>query len=163
MSVERAQHLLETLGHIEKWRAKPASIRKRRFTRFGVRGSAILTSPAGCEHEQSTTSVTIQLRDVGRGGTGFLSDRPLRVDSPWRLTLLDEELVTHSIPFFVRYCQHVEEGAYLVGGEFGIEACVLLALGVSGRNITAHDVPEDSLHQSVSGEFENPDELAEAS
>ncbi|HEB60924.1 MAG TPA: hypothetical protein ENJ06_03770 [Phycisphaeraceae bacterium] len=161
MSVERAKQLLDALAKIEQWRSKPAAMRKRRFTRFGVRSTAILNEAVACSRGSTSNATTVQLRDVSRGGAGFLHDTPMRVDSAYRLTLAQDDLVIQTIPLFIRYCQQVEDSAYLIGGEFGAEASMLMSLGVSPRDISAFDVPEDSLNCNVSGEFEDPSDLDE--
>lgn len=161
MSVERARQLVDALTKIEKWRGKPASIRKRRFTRFGVRGTALLVNAASVTTEDRRRT-SVQLRDVSRGGVGFLHDQPLRVDCPYRLLLSEQELILGSMPLFIRYCQQIEKNAYLIGGEFGAEAALLAALGVSVRDIAGNDIPEDSLDADDGGDFIDPDQIEAA-
>jgi hypothetical protein len=158
MSIDRAKHLLETLGRIEKWQASPASVRKRRFTRFGVRSTAELSCLDGGSDVRSEIS-TVQLRDISRGGAGILIDRPLHVDSAHRLTLYQDQLELCSLPFFVRFCQQVEDGAFLAGGEFGLENGLLVSIGVPARDILMLDMPESGLKPSQVDEFEDIDDL----
>ncbi len=162
MSVERAKQLVDALTEIEKWRTKPASVRKRRFTRFGIRGSGMLVEVSINANTERPHTTPVQLRDVSRGGVGFLLDRPLRVDCPYRLLFIEQELVIKSLPLFIRYCQQLEKNAYLLGGEFGAEAALLAALGVPIRDIATNDVPEDSLGAAASGDFVDPDEMEAA-
>ncbi len=162
MSVERAKQLVDALSKIEKWRGKPASLRKRRFTRFGVRGTGLLVNAVAAASASEHTSLSIQLRDISRGGVGFLHSEPLRVDYSYRLLLTDQGLVLASLPLFVRYCQQIEKSAYLIGGEFGIEASMLAAIGVPVRDIASNDVPEDSLNTDAGGDFIDPDQVEAA-
>jgi hypothetical protein len=97
---------------------------------------------------------TVHIRDVSRGGIGVLTAQPAKPGTFWQVQLGTERLVVASLPGFCRFCREVIPGAYLVGLAFGIDACILLSLGVPAKSITERDDSEQ--YEDVTGEFVDP-------
>jgi hypothetical protein len=100
----------------------------------------------------------VHVRDISRGGIGVLSGRPVQPDQCWQLQLIAQHLTMATLPAFCRFCRKVSDGAWLIGLEFGIEASVLLAMGVnSAELIHSDETPEN---QKLKGDFFPPEESA---
>lgn len=130
--------LLAELNRLEQLR-DPNKIRgQRQYQRFVVRGDAKLTpmDPHGGDE-----SLPVQLRDVGRGGVGFVCQEPLEPLSTWRLSFLQRGYVIGQQGLIVRYCQPVAGGVFLVGAQFCIETGLLSLLGVDPATIHEGDRP----------------------
>ena len=72
MSTMRPRSLLDELDKLESLR-EPEKAGQRQFRRFVVRGEAEL-HPMN-RNRLDPTPLTIQLRDISRGGVGFLCDQ----------------------------------------------------------------------------------------
>ena len=77
------------------------------------------------------TPMEVKLRDVGRGGVGFICSEPLAIDSPWRLALMNQGYKVGEQALIVRHCRKINNQLYLVGGQFVIETGMLVMLGVN--------------------------------
>lgn len=113
--------------------------------------------PAALTADQTTFEL-VHIRDISRGGIGVLTSRPLASGQCWQIQLIAQRITMSTLPAFCRYCRKITESAWLVGLEFGIEASVLLAMGVSAAELgEADETPEQP---SLKGDFLGPDELA---
>jgi hypothetical protein len=128
MSTMRPRSLLDELDRLESLR-DPAKAGYRQFRRFVVRGEAEL-HPMN-RNRLDPTPLTVQLRDLSRGGMGFLCDQPLEEYSAWRACFLQEGYVVGEQAMVVRHCRPVNDELYLIGGQFVIDTGLMVALGVS--------------------------------
>ena len=143
--------LQAALRELESWQSEPPAAGQRRFTRFPARGEAILR-PGGAA--DSARTPIAHIRDVSRGGVGILTTQPAEPGRFWQLQLRTGKTTIATIPGFCRFCRQVLPGAYLIGIAFGIDAGVLLSLGVSATDLAERDVREEA--QGVKGEFIDP-------
>ena len=144
--------LLETLNELEQRRQSNVHSTMRRFRRFVVRGDGVLYTVE--QNSIEDAPVLIQLRDVGRGGVGFLCQAPLEVNSTWRICFVNQGHMIGHMPIVIRHSQEVEAGVYLIGAQFSIETGLLKLLGVDPLLIH-----EDEGGEAV--EFESPDEMGD--
>jgi hypothetical protein len=144
--------LQATLRKLESWQADPPAAGQRRFQRFPARGEArLFPGEAG---PTAPSIPTVHIRDVSRGGIGILSNQPAKTGTFWQVQLGTERLVVASLPGFCRFCREVIPGAHLIGLAFGIDASVLLSLGVPSKSISERD--ESEQYQNVTGDFLDP-------
>ena len=64
-----------------------------------------------------------------------------------------------TLPGFCRFCRMVIPGAYLIGIGFGIDAGVLLSLGVAAEDLIRGNEPE--AQHTVSDDFVDPTVIKE--
>lgn len=120
--------LLAALSKLENLRDPSAPEGKRQFQRFVVRGDAELVS---VDHTNTKPVVVpVQIRDIGLGGIGFVSQIPLDVGSVWRVNFLQHGHVIGTQPILVRHSRPVRDALYLIGGQFVVETGLLCLLGV---------------------------------
>ena len=130
----------DALGKLDDWRSKSAAAKSRRFCRFNAHGEARLwPGSAGDERDRP---IVCQIRDISRGGMGVLSPEPAEPGDFWQVQLCSGEVAIATIPGFCRFCRQIVPGAHLVGIEFGIEAGILMALGVCADDIARDLQPE---------------------
>lgn len=139
MTVSNPHRLLEELVRLESLRISNTSSTKRVYSRFVIRGEAEIipmdrNGPIG-------EPISILLRDVGRGGLGFVSSRPLDASSTWRVGFLQNGYVFATQAIIVRHCKMVRPDLYLVGAQFCIESGLLCLLGVDPAEIEDGDRP----------------------
>ncbi len=99
------------------------------------------------------TSIPVLLKDISRCGAGVIANRPVDICDAIPLAICDGSLTVATLSTFVRHCRRVgvgEQEAYLVGLDFGVDASVLTALGVSPLDILRGD-------QMEANELSNPD------
>ncbi|MCE9591080.1 MAG: hypothetical protein K8S99_11205 [Planctomycetes bacterium] len=131
--------LLEELIRLEAIRDPKCGESKRAYSRFVVRGDAELTSV-----ERSRLDIAplpILLRDIGRGGLGFVSQKPLEAGSVWRVGFLQNGYVLAQQALIVRHCKMVRADLYLIGSQFCIETGLMCLLGVNPGAIADGDHP----------------------
>jgi hypothetical protein len=126
--------LLDELDRLEMLRDPDKSITtQRQFTRFVVRGDAELhPMTRSC---LDNTPVEVKLRDVGRGGFGFITEKPLPAGSSWRCCFLDHGYVVGEQACVVRHCRQIGPRLYLAGAQIVIPAGILLGLGVDAASL----------------------------
>jgi hypothetical protein len=130
----------DALMKLDDWRSKSAAAKSRRFCRFDAHGEARLwPGSAGDERDRP---IICQIRDISRGGLGVLSPEPAEPGDFWQVQLCNGDVAIATIPGFCRFCRQIVPGAHLIGIEFGIEAGVLLALGVPAEQIALDIAPE---------------------
>lgn len=125
--------LLATLDRLETLRDPQHSGRQRQFNRHIVRGDAEL-HPVD-QSALDASPVPITLRDIGGGGLGFICDALLPAGSTWRVCFLMQGFVIGQQTLVVRHCRKIEDGVYLVGGQFCIEPGLMVALGVDPTTV----------------------------
>jgi hypothetical protein len=128
MATTRGHSLLDELDRLESLRDS-AKAGQRQFHRFVVRGEAELHPMH--RNWLDPTPINVQLRDISRGGLGFLSPQPLTPSSAWRACFLQAGYVIGEQAMIVRHCRAVNDALYLVGAQFVIDTGLLVQLGVS--------------------------------
>lgn len=135
MSITEPRDLIEVLGRMEYWRQEPPVDHKRAFRRFVVRGEATLEPVHSGKVIESDARA--MLRDVSRGGVGFLCDRFLEPGDIWRIRFERKGYLLGQQPILIKFCRLVQDGLYLTGGQFIIEPALMVALGVDETDL--HD------------------------
>lgn len=136
MTVAEPRDLVELLQRLEYWRQEPAVERQRAFKRFSVRGHAALEP---IDTDMVSGPITVMLRDVSRGGAGFVCEEFLDVGSTWRMAFKKDCFRIGSQPIVVRFCRLIQDGLYLVGTQFIVEPFIIHALGVPSHEL-ANDI-----------------------
>lgn len=127
MSTTRPHVLLGELDRLESLR-DPGRQGLRSFHRFVARGDAEL-HPMN-RNRLDPTPIEIKLRDISRGGLGFICSHPLPAQSFWRVCFLQHGYVVGEQAVVIRHCRQVSEGVYLIGGQFVMDAGLMITLGV---------------------------------
>ena len=153
MFAQESMDLQAALRQLEARQVEPPpAAKQRRFARFPVRGEARLWP--GEAGKTPGMVPTVHVRDVSRGGVGVLTDQPTVPGQFWQVQLGTGKTAVATRPGFARYCLEVMPGAYLVGIAFGIEAGILLSLGVPANDLAERDEVEDT--HDVRGDFVDP-------
>jgi len=157
MSVTEPQELISVLNQMEYWRQEPVKERKRAFKRFTVRGDATIEPVTQCTVQQQPKPV--MLRDISRGGIGFVLEQFIEPGSTWRIAFYNRGCKVGTQSLVVRYCRLVQDGLYLVGAQFIVEPYLMVMLGVDERalddDIADQTKPEDT------ADFVPPDAIDE--
>src|SRR5580698_5769172 len=103
MDVHGPEELLAELAKLEGLRNPQTEQRLRAYRRFVLRGDAELHDMERGPTEQSPLPVL--LRDLGRGGVGFISPRVLEINSTWRICFLHRGYVVGQQGIVVRHCR----------------------------------------------------------
>jgi hypothetical protein len=109
----------------------------RQSTRHTVRGEAKL-EPLN-ENLDLVAPAQVTLQDIGRTGVMFDCDRPLPLNSAWRLRILSRGHQVASLAILIRYCRAVRDGQHQIGAQLAIEPFVLSFLGVDEHEIRMED------------------------
>jgi hypothetical protein len=156
MTTRDTKALHEALARLESWQSSPGATNKsRRFARFPARGEAMLFP--GEASSRQALAVDAHIRDISRGGIGLLCDRPGKPGEFWQVRLVTGRVGISTVTAYCRFCRPVIDGMYLVGAEFGIDAAVLLALGISSSDLAKQDEPEQL--KTEAREFITPEAL----
>ncbi|MEM1211412.1 MAG: hypothetical protein AAGI68_03855 [Planctomycetota bacterium] len=131
---------------------------RRSFLRHTVRGEARLFPVSRMITEESIQD--IQLRDVGRGGIGFLCQHPLPLNSLYRIDLLNQGYTLSSVEVLIRHVMPLSDGLYRIGATFVIQSSLMLELGVPKDALDADIINEASPEALESDEFLPPGEVA---
>ena len=94
------------------------------------------------------------------GVSASRSVSPSTATAPLSSHSVDSSVTVATVPAFCRYCRKVIDGAYLIGVEFGIQASVMLALGVVAKDLAEGDEIEDQ--RPLTGEFVDPKALIDS-
>jgi len=129
---------------------------QRRFRRFSIRGDALLEPLVPHDAEKPRT---VMLRDISRGGAGFLCSAFLEPGSMWRLRFHSRTQHLGAQPVIIRFCRLIQQDLYLIGGQYIIEPSLLAALGVTEAELTQAE-PNLTNEDDVS-EFHAPESLIE--
>ena len=121
--------LLSRLNELEALRDPMRSMAaKRQFERFVLRGEAELQPMGRSRLHQG--AVTIQMRDLSRGGMGFVCPQPLPLQSQWRVCFFQRGYLVGQQAMVVCHCTSVDSSLYLVGGNFVIDDGLMVLLGI---------------------------------
>lgn len=112
---------------------------RRAFQRFDVRGQAKLR-PAQRNLLNDQDSIDIQLRDIGRGGLGFVCSQSLPSGSIWNVQFIHQGYVIDTRTIQVRHVSELEPGCFVIGTQFIINDGLMALLGVSPAEIDRHDL-----------------------
>ena len=132
--------LLNQLKRMEMAASAQAS-EQRQFRRFFCRADAEL-------HPMDTAQVVrtpleIKIRDISRGGMGFISQTLLAPASCWRACFLHRGCVIAQQSLIIRHCRSVGAGLYLAGAQFCIDTGVLSLVGIDPARISEGNNPQD--------------------
>jgi hypothetical protein len=159
MSNSQPSYLLNTLEELEGLRDPSRSAdSQRQFERFRVRGDAEL-HPAD-RGRMDREPLEIQLRDIGRGGLGFITTRRLEPGSSWRASFRRQSYVIAEQECIVRHCRSVGAGLYLVGAQFVVSTGLLTLLGVDASATAEHDAPDEQVARDEEASFLPPADVA---
>ena len=155
MSTPDLDALLEQLNQLENIRDPLRSMSaKRQFQRFVIRAEAELRPIGG--RRLDLAPLPVQVRDISRGGIGFLCSQPLETGSNWRVCFFNRGFLMGQQAVVVRHCCEIGGGVYLCGGVFVIDDGLLVQLGVDPAELVGN-ASEDS---DDNGEFLPPAEVA---
>jgi len=129
----QSKAVFSELTRLETRRQQSGVSKQRQFKRYVVRGEAMLV-PAD-QRDVDSEPVQVHLRDVSRGGVGFVCDRELPVNSDWHVVFYNHGLEIGRQPVLIRHCQSVNNGLYLIGSLFCVEAGLLTLLGVNPNDL----------------------------
>lgn len=153
----RPESLLAELNRLESLRDPAKSGQQRQFKRFPVRGDAELHPMSRSRLDRQPLEV--QLRDLGRGGVGFICHQPLPTGSSWRIAFLQHGYVVGEQAVLIRHCHAVSDGLYLVGGQFIADTGLLTILGLDPGAVLDGDGADTPDEPPVAG-FLPPSEVA---
>jgi len=154
MTLSGPHSLLADLARLEGIRDPARDTGQRQFQRFVVRGDAELHV---MDRHGDDQPIPIQIRDIGRGGMGFICQQPLDSNSTWRAAFLHRGYVFGQQALIVRHCRQVQAGVYLVGSQFCIESGLMCLLGVDPDAIRDGDSPAGTI---TPPHFLSPGEVA---
>lgn len=156
MSTNRAKTLLDDLAELERLRDPAKSRGLRQYRRFVVRTDAEL-HPMDPTHIDRMP-IEVKLRDISRGGAGFVCSRNLAFRSVWRLVILHRGYAVSEMAVVIRHGRDIRDGVYLMGGQFGAETGAMVIAGVDPLAITTTDADADA-EDVVGGRFVDPDHV----
>lgn len=142
MDSSEPRKLLAELAKLEGLRNPQSEQKLRAYRRFVLRGDAELQDME--RGPNSGAPIPILLRDIGRGGVGFISPQQLEVNSTWRIAFLHRGYAIGHQGVVIRHCRQVQPGTYLVGTQFCIETGLLCMLGLDPIDIREGDTPAKS-------------------
>ncbi len=153
MTNDRARTLLDDLAELERLRDPSKSKGLRHYRRFVVRADAELhpMDPTAMER----TPIDLKLRDISRGGVGFVCNANLPFRSVWRLVLLNRGYALGEMALVVRHARAVRDGVHLLGGQFGATTGLMVMTGVDPLAITTSDADADA-PDATGGHFVDP-------
>ena len=131
--------LLAELSKLEQLRRRSAGVRRRRHPRFIVRGDAQLL--AMDRPSSNEPPLTVMLRDLGRGGLGFVADRTLDAGATRRIRVMQRGYGIGELSIIVRHCRRVKDQVYLVGCQICVDNGLMYLLGVDPTAIQEGDNP----------------------
>ncbi|MEQ9455104.1 MAG: PilZ domain-containing protein [Phycisphaeraceae bacterium] len=149
MSIASSKDVLEALEKLENLR-DPQHLPRRAFQRFLVRGDAHLL-PMDRPHVRNNPSpeaIEIKLRDISRGGLGFVTTQKIEPGSTWRIVFYHEGFAIGEQAGVIRYSREIQPELYLSGAAFIISNGILSMLGVDLTHIddaddTDFNIPSD--------------------
>lgn len=153
----QSKSVLSELTRLETRRQEHSGAKQRQFKRFMIRGEAMLVP---CDQREAKHQPhQVHMRDVSRGGIGFVSDRELPINSDWHIVFFNHGLEISRQPVVIRHCQSVNNGLFLVGALFCVEAGLLTQLGVNPHDLReGSDIGTDGPAEQAS--FLPPSEVA---
>ncbi len=133
MSTTPPNDLIGLISQPEYWQQTQAKDQQRCFERFEVRGDATL-EPIEKGHVESPC-IRVQLRDISRGGIGFISNQFIDPGTVWRVRFEYQSELIGTQPAVVRYCRLTSENMYIVGGQFVVEPAMMMLQGVPEQHL----------------------------
>lgn len=106
-----------------------------RFARYAIRGDALLFPVEKKSLDEAP--IQVQLRDIGRGGVGFVAHRSIEPNTAWRIEFLHRGHIVGAQTVYLRFCDSVEQDLYQCGGQFIASAGLLTILGVPASAIAS--------------------------
>lgn len=156
MGAPNPQSLLAELSALERLR-DPSITGQRQFQRFVVRGDAeLLPMDHSAVDEQP---IHVLMRDLGRGGIGFISQKPLEAGSTWHCHFYQRGYVIGRQALIVRHCRQIQDGVFLIGAQFCVETGIMMMLGVNPAAIREGDRPV-SVNDTDTAAYLAPGEVA---
>lgn len=156
MTISEPKELISLLSQMEYWRQDPVQERQRAFRRFTVRGDATI-EPVEQSNIERNCVKPVMLRDISRGGVGFVVEQFIDPGTVWRIAFYEHNHRMGSQVLIVRYCRLVQEGLYLVGAQFVIEPYLMVALGLNDQQL--HEDIRDRTRPEDTAEFVAPDDM----
>jgi hypothetical protein len=147
--------LLEELASLESLRVPNVAQRQRAYKRFVTRGDAELFEME--KRGVDSRPLPVLLRDIGRGGIGFICERELPQLSMWRVQFLQHNYAVGEQAIVIKHCREVRRGVHLVGGQVIMPSGLLVQLGVDHAAI--HGGMDISGTESDDGSFVAPEEM----
>ncbi|MBL4700152.1 MAG: hypothetical protein JKX85_02750 [Phycisphaeraceae bacterium] len=154
MANTEAQQLLDELNRLEDLRNPARCEGKRQFQRYVVRSDAELVRMD--RSHTLETPIPIMLRDVGRGGIGFVCTDKLDNESLWQINFLQHGFVIGHMGVIVRHCRTISDEFYLIGGQFCSDSGLLYQLGVNPSMAGESDAPAQAMSEDT---FVAPSEM----
>jgi hypothetical protein len=132
--------LLSALQDLENVREQASAKHGRQYKRFAIRGEAELRPMHRIDTDAGT--VTVLLRDIGRGGVGFICDQRMELNSVWRVCFYQRGYMIGHQAVIIKHCRSIKPGVWLAGAEFCIETGLMVLLGIEPTDIRRGDLPE---------------------
>ena len=134
MSTTPHELLIEQLEQAEYWSQDTCDNDRHTYSRYVIRGDAVLTQLNPSHVSQSV--IHVQLRSIGHGGIGFMSHQRLDIGSMWRLGFELQGFQIATQPIAIQYCEKEDtHNAYATGGQFIIEPSLMMLLGVDSKEL----------------------------
>lgn len=141
MRTQSREQLLSALDALQAARREPEGATRRQFVRYEVRGDAELAPPD--RQSMARGSSVIMLRDLSRGGVGFVSDVPLDKGSFWRVQFHQSGYDVADMNVVIRFCKPVSGDAYLCGAQICVRSGVMCLLGVDPMAMRKDELDTD--------------------
>lgn len=149
------QDVLVALEELEQQTDAGSNQSRREYHRFPVRGDATLTNMDNIGDE--SVVIPVMLRDVSRGGIGFLCQQKVEAGSLWRVSFLQHGYAVAHQGLQIRHCRELRSGVFLVGGQFVAETGLMCILGVPPSKLRAgkpsHSAKDDDAQFLPPGEI----------
>ncbi|MEM0913508.1 MAG: hypothetical protein AAGK09_02750 [Planctomycetota bacterium] len=130
--------LLDELDRLESRRAPDLlDVCNRQFARFATRGDAELHPMT--RSKLDATPIEIKLRDIGRGGLGFIVEQFIEPGTPWRCVFLDSGYAVGEIACVIRHCDRIDGRVHLAGAQIVVPTGLLVMLGADPAQIDAQN------------------------
>ncbi len=120
---------LNALESLRRSGSKTGAHAARQFLRYITRGEAVIYPMS--RRTPADAGAPIFLRDVGRGGVGFICQRDLPARGDWRIVFLRDGYAVAESAINLCHTQRVRDGVFLCGGRFVAGAGLLTTLGVA--------------------------------
>lgn len=104
-----------------------------------------------------TRPLPVLLRDIGRGGIGFVCEHELPQLSMWRAMFLQHDFHIGEQAIIIKHCRQVRKGVYLIGGQIILSSGALIQLGVDHGAI--HGGMDISGTSNDDGNFVAPEDM----
>lgn len=151
MNTSPKNQLLTALAALEQSRKPSPAASRRQFTRYDVRGDAELIAPD--RNQINIEPIIVMLRDVSRGGIGFVADSPVPSDSIWRIQFQQNGYDVADMNIVVRFSKLVASDIYLCGAQICVRSGIMCLLGIDAAQMRRDESGSDS------ADFVGPDQV----